>query len=91
MSQAHLAARLQLKRTSVSNVECGRQRASLELVYGAASALGIHPAALLPDPDAVTFKGKEAARVRQAPGGKLTEDDVRSVIAFVESQRSRSR
>jgi len=48
LTQAELAASVGLTRTSVSNIEKGRQKMLLHSVYDFAGALGIEPKALLP-------------------------------------------
>jgi transcriptional regulator with XRE-family HTH domain len=82
MTQAELARRLHLKRTSISNIECGRQRPTLELLYGAALVLGKSPADLLPDPAGVDFKGRSELPVNIATDDRLTERDRDKVLEF---------
>jgi len=48
LTQAELAASVGLTRTSVSNIEKGRQKMLLHTLYDFAGALGIEPKALLP-------------------------------------------
>jgi transcriptional regulator with XRE-family HTH domain len=55
LSQSQFAARVGLSRTSVTNIECGRQGVQLHQVYLFASALQIDMANLLP---------KDAAEVK---------------------------
>jgi transcriptional regulator with XRE-family HTH domain len=52
LSQAELAERVGLGRTSVTNIETGRQRVPLHLLFDFAGALGVDPATLLPYPPA---------------------------------------
>jgi transcriptional regulator with XRE-family HTH domain len=49
LSQEALAARAGLSRTSVSNIEGGRQRVLAHMVYSLAAAVGVDPKELLPD------------------------------------------
>lgn len=49
MSQATLAANVGLSRTSITNVELGRQHLALHLLYGVANTLSVDPSQLLPD------------------------------------------
>jgi transcriptional regulator with XRE-family HTH domain len=51
MSQEVLAQRSNLSRTSIVNIERGRQGVSLATLYRLATALGLPPAALLPPLD----------------------------------------
>jgi transcriptional regulator with XRE-family HTH domain len=48
ISQARLAEKVGLTRTSVTNLEKGRQRVPLHVIYQVAKALGVETAALLP-------------------------------------------
>jgi transcriptional regulator with XRE-family HTH domain len=49
MDQAGLARRIGLSRSSVTNIEQGRQNLSLHMFYAIADALNLHPRDLLPD------------------------------------------
>ena len=49
ISQAKLAELVGLKRTSIINIEKGRQRFLIHTLYGFAEALGIRPHELIPD------------------------------------------
>jgi transcriptional regulator with XRE-family HTH domain len=49
MSQDALSKRVGLSRTSVTNIENGRQQVPLHMIYSFADALGITPSDLLPD------------------------------------------
>jgi transcriptional regulator with XRE-family HTH domain len=51
LSQLALAERVGLSRTSITNIELGRQHIPLHVLYPLASALGAPPAQLLPDKD----------------------------------------
>ena len=48
MTQAKLALRIGLSRTSVTNIEQGRHHVSLHHLFGIAAALQVPPQALLP-------------------------------------------
>ena len=48
MSQEELATRAKLSRTSIVNIERGRQGVSLVTLYSLAAALNVTPAVLLP-------------------------------------------
>lgn len=50
MSQAQLASQLGLARTSVTNIESGRQPIQIQMLYRIAASLGVGPQDLLPDP-----------------------------------------
>jgi transcriptional regulator with XRE-family HTH domain len=49
LTQDVLAARVSLSRTSVTNIERGRQKVLLHTLCGLAEALGVAPVALLPE------------------------------------------
>jgi transcriptional regulator with XRE-family HTH domain len=49
LTQDTLATRVALSRTSVTNIESGRQKMMLHSLWDLAAALGIEPVALLPD------------------------------------------
>ena len=56
LSQDALAAKLSLTRSSVANLESGRQRTPLHIVVRLAWALQIHPVDLLPALDSATAR-----------------------------------
>lgn len=65
MTQSELARRVGMTRTSISNIESGRQRLQIHTLYDVARALDIPPEALLPtyaDPE------PEAVEDRLPPG-----------------------
>jgi transcriptional regulator with XRE-family HTH domain len=49
LSQQKLAERVGLSRTSITNIERGRQQVALHMLYRLASAVGKNPSELLPD------------------------------------------
>jgi transcriptional regulator with XRE-family HTH domain len=49
MTQAQLAAAVDMTRSSIANLEAGRQRIPLHVLVWIAEVLGIEPSALLPD------------------------------------------
>ena len=54
LSQYELSKRISLSRTSVTNIEKGRQKIPLHVLYILASALGADPSELLPDREKLT-------------------------------------
>ena len=48
LTQDELAARVGLGRTSITNMEQGKQHVSLHVLYALGDALGVQPAELLP-------------------------------------------
>ena len=49
LTQARLAEIVSLTRTSITNIEKGRQKLLIHTIYNFANALGIHPTDLLPE------------------------------------------
>jgi transcriptional regulator with XRE-family HTH domain len=52
LTQQEVAGRVGLTRTSITNIERGIQHISLRQLYLLAAAVGLHPAQLLPRPEA---------------------------------------
>ena len=48
LTQGTLAEQVGLNRTSITNIEQGRQHIPFHLLFSLASAVGVHPATLLP-------------------------------------------
>jgi transcriptional regulator with XRE-family HTH domain len=61
LSQAKLAEHVELTRTSISNIENGRQHLPLHGLYRFADVLGCRPHDLLPDIESVRAQPIEAA------------------------------
>jgi transcriptional regulator with XRE-family HTH domain len=49
LTQEALAERIGLSRTSITNIEKGRQHVSLHMLFSLSSAVGVEPAELLPE------------------------------------------
>jgi len=60
LSQSTLAERVRLTRTSITNIEQGRQKIQIHTLWDIAKALDIHASALLPSPEK-----KEPEKVRE--------------------------
>ncbi len=48
LNQAALGGKVGLSRTSITNIECGRQQVAVHMLYELANALGVEPHELLP-------------------------------------------
>jgi transcriptional regulator with XRE-family HTH domain len=56
LTQEELAHRVGLTRTSITNVESGRQKVQVHTLYAIAQALDIFPEALLPPPPGANLR-----------------------------------
>jgi transcriptional regulator with XRE-family HTH domain len=77
MTQEGLASQVSLTRTSITNIEQGRQNFPLHMLAEIAAALNVLPAALLPP-----GKGREDADLDQALEGRPVEEQawIRSAL-----------
>jgi transcriptional regulator with XRE-family HTH domain len=57
LSQERLAEALSLTRTSITNIEHGRQPIQLPTLYAIADALGVEPTDLMPSPPKASVEG----------------------------------
>lgn len=72
LTQGQLAGRIGMTRTSITNIEKGRQKVQLHTLYDIAAALGASPAELLPSAEKVEPQAVEA---RMPDGTKPEERD----------------
>lgn len=86
MSQQKVADRVGLGRTSITNIESGKQHFPLHLLWDLASAVGVQPEYLLPQRDS------EAASTVDDPPSRLSVDAAsfaeRVVLRASESKES---
>ena len=93
MSQAKLASRLGLSRTSIVNIEAGRQRAPLHVIWQIAEALDTEPALLMPR--LTEYSAESASRLSPeikktiAKVAKGDSDTKRKLSAFIRTAQSR--
>jgi transcriptional regulator with XRE-family HTH domain len=86
LSQTMLAQRIGFTRSSVANLEAGRQRIALHLFVLIAQALGTEPATLLPESTILEHAGPVAPdKLREHLAGtpETTQDFVRRAVAQV--------
>lgn len=77
LTQAQLAQAIGLTRTSIANIEAGRQRAFLDTAYRIAEAVSCSPHELLPDAAALRAEpGLPAAVESQPPAVRKWIKDV---------------
>lgn len=96
MSQAELAERLQMTRTSVVNIEYGRQRPPLHVLWQIADAMNVEPVDLvprreeyLPETEAVKLDPEEEAIIENVVNG---DDSTRqSILSFVKRAKTQMR
>ena len=60
LTQAVLAERVGVSRTSITNVEQGNQHVPIHVLYELARAVGVSPASLLPDESALGAPAEES-------------------------------
>lgn len=58
-TQASLAKAVQLSRTSIVNIEKGRQHPPIHVLYSIANALSVDPLSLLPNPEILGAREEE--------------------------------
>ena len=54
ITQSELAERVQLERTSITNIERGKQKLPIHVLFGVCRALGVNPSEVLPRMDLIT-------------------------------------
>jgi transcriptional regulator with XRE-family HTH domain len=92
LSQATLARRIGFTRSSVANLEAGRQRIALHLFVLIAKALGVDPVTLLPNTSMLEifdFSQSSSLEERLAGSPETTQDFVLSTVAKVAQSSSR--
>ena len=90
MKQLALASKLGLTRTSISNIERGEQRISLDLVYEAADLLGVEVTALIPSMSEVVAMPRVHS-VADSPLGPDIEKEVTRVAMQVQANSLRKK
>ena len=92
LSQATLARRIGFTRSSVANLEAGRQRIALHLFILIAKALDVDPVTLLPDTSMLAIfdtPPSSSLEERLAGSPETTHDFVLSTVAKVAQSSSR--
>ena len=62
MTQSELAERVQLERTSITNIERGKQKLPIHVLFGVCRALSVNPSEVMPHMDKVS-ESPELTRV----------------------------
>lgn len=82
LSQQELASKVGLSRTSITNMEQGRQPVSLKMLYSLASALGTSPTELLPAKSAPAAASAELeSKLEVASIHEAEKDWIRTVVS----------
>ncbi len=91
LSQATLARRIGFTRSSIANLEAGRQRIALHLFVLIAKALGVDPVLLLPNTSMLEIfdSSQGSLEERLAGSPETTHDFVLSTVAKVAQSSSR--
>lgn len=78
LTQDDLAQRVNLKRTSITNIEKGRQKIQLHTLFDLAAALEVDPVTLIP-----SLKAAEAETIRERVRGMRPDERefVKSVLS----------
>jgi len=87
MTQEALANRVGLTRTSITNIEKGKQNVSLHTVYDLAAALNKHPDDLLPSPDVLTADAIKRRKLEQIELAERNRELVGRLISHSEKLR----
>ena len=85
LTQGQLATRIGLTRSSIANLEAGRQKILLHALYGLSDVLDLDPAVLLPDRKRA--QGLDFARLSEQASG-FPADDRAFVLNVVGAARN---
>jgi transcriptional regulator with XRE-family HTH domain len=86
LSQEDLAQRVGMSRTSITNIEQGRQHVSLGALYELAGAVGARPADLLPDGQLLVKGSAELEKkLGNVPLQEEEKDWIRRVVSKTKS------
>lgn len=91
MSQAHLAGQVGLLRTSITNIEAGRQKAPLHVLYALCDALDIEVTELLPAIAAVRGVAREEIAVNADQVTKVPPMTARFIRGLLDESMSKTR
>jgi transcriptional regulator with XRE-family HTH domain len=59
LTQSQLAERVGLERTSITNIESGKQRLPLHILFGVCHSLGVSPVEVMPRVEQVTESSRD--------------------------------
>lgn len=81
LTQDELATRVGLGRTSVTNIEQGRQHVPLHMLFELASAVGVEPVALLPKKQAEAPLSEAVQTALGQLAGREEQEWLRQLVA----------
>jgi len=84
LTQDDLATRVGLGRTSVTNIEQGRQHVPLHMLFELATAVGVEPAALLPKKQVEAPLSEAIQTALGQLAGREEQDWLRQLVAAPE-------
>jgi transcriptional regulator with XRE-family HTH domain len=84
-TQDEVAGRIGLSRTSITNIEKGRQHVGLHVLYALADAVGVKPGELLPD---TVLLVRQNAELDKAFKKNAVPEDTQDFIRRVVSKRN---
>lgn len=88
LTQDDVANRVGLARTSITNIEQGRQHISLHMLYELAAAIGGRARDLLPEKDMLSDKNPDLERnLGKVPLPEEEKDWIRRVVSKTSSER----
>jgi transcriptional regulator with XRE-family HTH domain len=85
LSQTTVATNVGLNRTSIANIESGRQRFPFHMLYRLSAALGVAPASILPEP--AVSSAIPPSKLRRFV---LADEETESISQFINSIRDES-
>lgn len=85
LTQDDLATRVGLGRTSVTNIEQGRQHVPLHMLFELATAVGVEPAALLPKKQAEAPLSEAVQTALEQLAGPEEQEWLRQLVAAPEA------
>ena len=90
LTQDGLAERVGLSRTSITNIEKGRQHITLHMLYILSDVLGVSPVDLLPPKGIVAKSHAIDKELENAPLGKEGKEWVKRIVALGEEAKNES-
>lgn len=87
LSQEELASRVSLSRTSITNIERGRQRVPLHSLFVLAAAVGVDPSVLLPNSSDAAVDSTIPPELLEGLGER-DKEFVKRIVATIEARKA---